>query len=91
MADKQIKDKITPPRVPKPNYQIWVILALVGVILAVSVFTRSGELVEIQSSRFEDMVQRRDIKKLVLIKNEELIEITLKPEAIEKAIERKDC
>ena len=66
MADKQIKDKITPPRIPKPNYQIWVILALVGVILAVSVFTRSGDLVEIQSSRFEDMVQRRDIKKSVL-------------------------
>ena len=86
MADKEKKDsKITPPRIPKPNYQIWVILALVGVILAVSFFTKSNELVEIQSSRFEDMVQRRDIKKLVLIKNEELIEITLKPEALQNA------
>ena len=86
MADKEKKDsKITPPRIPKPNYQIWVILTLVGVILAVSFFTKSNELVEIQSSRFEDMVQRRDIKKLVLIKNEELIEITLKPEALQNA------
>ncbi len=86
MADKEKKEnKITPPRLPKPNYQIWVILALVGVILAVSIFTRSNELVEIQSSRFEDMVQRRDIKKLVLIKNEELIEITLKAEALQNA------
>ncbi len=86
MADREKKDnKIIPPRVPKPNYQIWVILALVGVILAVSVFTRSSELIEIQSSRFEDMVQRKDVKKLVLIKNEELIEITLKTEALQNA------
>ena len=85
MADKERKDKIIPPRVPRPNYQIWVILALVGVVLAVSVFTGSGDLVEIQSSRFEDMVQRRDIKKLVLIKNEELVEVTLKPEALQNA------
>jgi len=84
MADKQRKEnKLLPTG--GPNYQLWIILALVGVILAVSYFNRTGELVEIQSSRFEDMVQRKDIKKLVLIKNEELIEITLKPEALQNA------
>jgi AFG3 family protein len=85
MADKERDNKILPPKVPRPNYQMWIILALVAVILAVSYFNRSGELVEIQSSTFEDMVQRRDIKKLVLIKNEDLIEITLKPEALQNA------
>ncbi len=84
MADKQRKEnKLLPSG--GPNYQLWIILALVGVILAVSYFNRTGELVEIQSSRFEDMVQRKDIKKLVLIKNEELIEITLKTEALQNA------
>lgn len=86
MADKLRKEnKLIPPGGPKANYQLWIILALVGVILAVSYFNRTGELVEIQSSRFEDMVQRKDIKKLVLIKNEELIEITLKTEALQNA------
>jgi len=86
MADKQRKEnKLLPSGGPKANYQLWIILALVGVILAVSYFNRTGELVEIQSSRFEDMVQRKDIKKLVLIKNEELIEITLKTEALQNA------
>lgn len=86
MADKERKDsKIIPPRGPRPNYQIWIILGLVAVILGVSYFNRTGELTEIQSSRFEDMVQSRDIKKLVLIKNEEQIEITLKPEALQNA------
>jgi AFG3 family protein len=76
MADKDRKsDKMLPPRVPRPNYQIWIILGLVAVILGVSYF-RTGELTELQSSKFEDMVQSRDIKKLVLIENEKEVEIT---------------
>ncbi len=85
MADKEKEKKIISPKIPKPNYQMWVILVLVAVILGISYLNRSGELVEIQSSRFEDMVQARDIKRLVLIKNEELVEITLKPEALQNA------
>jgi cell division protease FtsH len=64
---------------------MWIILALVAVILGISYFNRTGELVEIQSNRFEDMVQTRDIKRLILIKNEELVEITLKAEALQNA------
>jgi len=85
MADKERDKKIIPPKVPKPNYQMWIILALVAVILGISYFNRSAELVEIQANRFEDMVQARDIKRLVMIKNEELVEITLKPEALQNA------
>ncbi len=85
MADKEKEKKIITPKVPRPNYQMWVILALVAVILGISWLNRSGELVEIQSSRFEDMVQARDIKRIVLIKNEEMVEITLKPEALQNA------
>ncbi|NOT77077.1 MAG: ATP-dependent zinc metalloprotease FtsH [Cyclobacteriaceae bacterium] len=86
MADKDRKDsKNNPPRVPRPNYQIWIILGLVAVILGVSWLNRSGELTEIQSNKFEDMVQSRDIKKLVLVKDQEQIEITLKPEALQNA------
>ena len=33
MADKERDKKIVPPKVPKPNYQMWIILALVAVIL----------------------------------------------------------
>ena len=85
MADKEREKKIVPPKVPRPNYQMWIILALVAVILGISYFNRTAELVEIQSNRFEDMVQARDIKRLILIKNEELIEITLKAEALQNA------
>ena len=83
MADKEKERNSS--KVPRPNYQMWVIMALVAVILGISWLNRSGELGEIQSSRFEDMVQARDIKRLVLIKNEEIVEISLKPEALQNA------
>jgi AFG3 family protein len=86
MADKE-RDKT---KVPRPNYQMWIILGLVAVILVVSYINRAGDLVEIQSSRFSDMVSRRDIKKLVLVKNEEQIEITLKAEALQNAIYKQE-
>lgn len=86
MADKERKDKL----VPKPNYQMWIILALVAVILAVTYFNRSGDLVEIQSSRFEDMVQRKDIKKIVVVKKEDLVEITLKAEALQNSVYKQE-
>jgi len=86
MADKDRKDsKLNPPRIPRPNYQIWIILGLVGVILGVSVLNRNNELIEIQNSRFEDLVQSHDIKKLVLVENEKQVEITLNAEALKNA------
>ncbi len=85
MADKE--RKIVSPKVPKPNYQMWVILALVAAILGVSWLTRSGELLDIGESRFADMVKSGDIRKLVQIKSENIwvVEITLKPEALNNA------
>lgn len=69
---------------------MWIILALVAVILGVSYFSRISEIPEIQVSRFTDMVERKDIKKIVLIKNEEQIEITLKAEALQNSIYKND-
>ncbi|MFM7429206.1 MAG: ATP-dependent metallopeptidase FtsH/Yme1/Tma family protein, partial [Flammeovirgaceae bacterium] len=85
MADKEREKKITPPKLPKTNYQTWLILALIAVIFVISRLVNSGELVEIQQSRFEDMVQSKDIKKIVLLPEQKLVEITLKPEALQNA------
>jgi AFG3 family protein len=84
--DKEREKKIA-PKVPRPNYQMWVILVLVAVVLGISVYNRSGELVEITESRFEDMVEARNIKKLVQIKSDNIwiIEITLKEDALQNA------
>ncbi len=85
MADKERKDKLIPPRGPKPNYQMWIILGLVIVILVVTQFFRSFDLVEIHTSRFEDMMRSGDVKKLVLIKKEDVVEVTLRSEALQNS------
>ncbi len=88
MADKEKKDannNMGGPRLPKANYQIWIILGLVAVILGVSYFSKTSELSLIQFSKFQDMVESQDIKKLVLVENEKQVEITLKPEALQNA------
>lgn len=84
--DKEREKKIA-PKVPRPNYQMWIILVLVAVVLGISYINRSGELIEITESRFEDMVESKNIKKLVQIKSENIwiIEITLKEEALQNA------
>jgi AFG3 family protein len=65
---------------------MWIILGLVAVILIISWVNRAGELVEIQQGRFDNMVNQRSIKKIVLVENEKLIEITLKQEALQNAV-----
>ncbi len=88
MADKP--KKIIPPKLPKTNYQTWIILALIIAIFAISRFLNGGELVQIEQSRFEDMVQARDIKKLVLVPEEKTVEISLKTEALQNAKYKQD-
>lgn len=87
MADKE-RDRSN--KVPRPNYQMWIILGLVAVILVISYVNKAGELVEVQFSKFVDMVNRKDIKKLVLVKNEDLIEITLKEDALKNALYKQE-
>ena len=90
MADKEKDKKTNAPKLPKTNYQTWIILALVVVIFGISRIYNNGELIEVLDSRFEEMVRSRDIKKLVLIKNEEVVEITLKAEALQNAKYRQE-
>ncbi|GIL23625.1 MAG: ATP-dependent zinc metalloprotease FtsH [Bacteroidota bacterium] len=84
--DKE-RDKNVAPKGPRPNYQMWIILSLVAVVLGISYFNKSGELVEITESRFEDMVADGSIRKLVQIKSDNIwiIEITLKESALQNA------
>jgi cell division protease FtsH len=70
---------------PKPNFQMWIILGLVAVIMAVTLLNRSGDPIEITSSRFEDMLRSSDIKKIVVIKKEDLVQITLTTDALKNS------
>jgi AFG3 family protein len=86
MADsKKDNNKIIPPKPPRGNYQLWVILVTVAVIMGVMYFSNSTGLPEINRSEFESMIKSRDLKRVVLIKNMDVLEITLTANALQNA------
>src|SRR5687767_4791419 len=90
MADKKHEKPLLPNKPPRGNYQIWVILATIAVILGVMYINNSSDLKEITQREFDQMVKNGDVRKVTLIKNQEMIEITLKPEALQNAKYRQD-
>jgi len=83
MSDK--KKNILPQGPQKPGYQIWIIVILVGAVLGISLFTSDSAGVVITKSRFERMYKSNDLRKIEVIRNQNLVELTLKSEALENA------
>jgi AFG3 family protein len=84
--DKERKEnKIPNLKAPKGNFQVWIILALVGVVLIITTFFRPGDLAEIQWSQFESMLANHDIKKIVVVTDHQIAEITLTTEALQNS------
>jgi AFG3 family protein len=83
MADKKENNKpLMPPKGPRGNYQVWVILATVAVIFGVIFFTSSTG---VKKKNYEDllqMVKNGDVSKVVLISNKKYVEVTLKADAL---------
>ena len=91
MADKKENNKpLLPNKPPRGNYQIWVILATIAVIFGVMYINNSSDLKEVTQYEFEQMVKAGDVRKVALIKNKDIVEITLKPEALQNAKYRQD-
>jgi len=83
MADNQKKKKLIPNKTPsKPNYQIWIIVALLLLVFGVTYFNKAGATKEIKQTRFEEMYLSHDIDKVMLVINENVVEVTLKTEAL---------
>jgi len=78
MPDKKRKDS---PR-PKPGVQGWLIGGLLAVVIAVTLFSNDSGSVNTTYRAFEKMVRSNDVQRVVLIKNQDYIEITLKEEAL---------
>jgi AFG3 family protein len=90
MADKKNDKPLLPTKPPRGNYQIWVILATIAVVLGVMYINNSSDLKEIQMREFERMIESRDVRKVALIKNQELVEVTLTSDALQSAKYKQD-
>jgi AFG3 family protein len=86
MADKPKENKpLLPNKSPRGNYQMWVILGILALVLGIMWLNKTGTLKEKNQSEFEQMLQDRSVKKVALIEDQKVIEITLKPEALNNA------
>ena len=83
MAEESKKKSTIKPN--KPNYQIWIVTAIVTIVVGITFFTRSGSAVTISHNRFEQMLLGNDVAKVVLIMNQKIVEVTLKTEALSNA------
>jgi AFG3 family protein len=69
----------------KGNYQIWVISALLVAIMGFTYFSKSNSAITISEKRFEEMMLSNDVAKVILIKNKDLVEVTLQEEALQNS------
>lgn len=72
-----------PTKSNKPNYQIWVVAAIVAIVIGVTFLSKLNSAVIISYNRFEQMLFRNDVEKVVLVKNQEIVEVTLKAKALQ--------
>ncbi|MCB0495043.1 MAG: ATP-dependent zinc metalloprotease FtsH [Cyclobacteriaceae bacterium] len=86
MANNQNKGNM-PPKLPQPrqNYQLWVILTLVIIISSIFYFNNSNGLIDISERKFEEMALSHDVKSLTFIRGQNMVEVTLKKEALNNA------
>ncbi len=81
------KKRVTSPKLPQPkqNYQLWVIITLVLVILSIFWMNNSNSLVEISERRFSEMALSHDVEKITFIRDQNTVEVQLKKEALSNA------
>ncbi|MDH5475054.1 MAG: ATP-dependent zinc metalloprotease FtsH [Cyclobacteriaceae bacterium] len=84
MADNN-NNKLKNNMPQKPGYQMWVIIILIGLIFSVAYFNQGSGAIIITKSKFEDMLTSNDVRRIVLIRNQNVVEVTLKTEALENA------
>ncbi len=72
-----------PPQNARGNYQIWLLVSLVILILGLTYFNQANTTVEISQKRFEKMLKAGEVKEVVIV-NEQFVEVFLTPEALAK-------
>ncbi len=83
MTEKNKNKKFIPKPPQKPNFQLWLIITAVIVLIGVTWFNQNNAVIEITNKRFEDMMLSNDVAKVVVIYNQNTVEVTLKESALE--------
>jgi AFG3 family protein len=79
MSDTKKTNKKFVPKAPqKPNFQLWLIIVAVLVLVGLTFFQNRNSVIDITQKRFEDMYVAGDISKVTIVKNMERVDVTLK-------------
>ncbi len=81
MAENK-QDRKLNPKPGRNGYQGWLIGGLLALVVGLTFFSRDSGMVPTTFRDFEKMLLANDVQKVVLIKNQDFIEITLKSEAL---------
>ena len=80
------KNKNFVPKTPqKPNFQLWLIITAVLVLLGLTWIQQRGSVVDITQKRFEDMYMAGDVAKVEIVRNMNRVDVTLKPSALQNS------
>ena len=83
-SNNKKNNKLIPSKPPqKTGYQFWLIVTLIVLIIGVTYFSKMNSAVDTTQTRFEEMLADQDVKEVTLV-SKELVEVTLKPEALQK-------
>ncbi|MBY5952458.1 ATP-dependent zinc metalloprotease FtsH [Algoriphagus marincola] len=82
MSEPNKQKKFVPKPPQKPNFQIWLIVAAVVVLIGLTWIQQRGATVDVTQKRFEDMYNGGDVAKVMIVKNMDRVDITLKPAAL---------
>ena len=52
----------------KSNYQVWILMAGIAVVMSLFYLVRQGDMVEITERKFETMLTDGDVKQIVIIR-----------------------
>lgn len=72
-------------RQPKGNYQIWLLVMLVLVIVSLTYLNKGSGTIEIAQGRLDTMLNAGDVREVVVVTGDRIVEVSLKKEALEDA------
>ncbi|MBC6366658.1 ATP-dependent zinc metalloprotease FtsH [Algoriphagus sp. AK58] len=85
MSEKNKNKSFTPKAPQKPNFQLWLIIAAVMVLLGLTWIQQRGAVIDVTQKRFEDMYMAGDVAKVVIVRNMNRVDVTLKPAALQNS------
>ncbi len=87
MSENKNKTNFRPS--PKGNYQIWLLVALVALIVGLTYFNKSSATIEITRNRFEKMILAGDVKEITVVQGR-MVEVSLTTDAMGKKEYKRD-